>query len=76
MGLEVGVHMGQLGKGVLPKAMGVEGEAEDSVDGQVKLGPVVGLVGQAKQDVVLNILTSSDECVVQNSLNSLVIIDI
>lgn len=68
--------MGQLSKGVLPKAMGVEGEAEDGVDGQVELGPVVGLVGQAKQDVMLNILTSSDECVVQNSLNCLVIIDV
>ncbi len=76
VGLEVGVHVGQLGKGVLSKAVGVQGEAKDCVDGQVELGPVVGLLGQAKQDVVLNILTSSDECIVQNSLNCLVIIDI
>ena len=76
VGLEVGVHVGQLGKCVLPKAVGVLGEAKDCVDGQVELGSIVGLLGQAKQDVVLNILTSSDECVVQNSLNCLVILDI
>lgn len=68
--------MSQLAEGVLLESLAVEGETQDHVDSQMELGAVVGFLGEAMQDVVLNILTCFDKCIVQYSFYSLVIIHI